>query len=214
MRLAVVIPSFKSAAFLGDAIRSVAAQVPVDGMDVTVVVVAGSADDARVARQHGLHPLVADPTGLSRARNLGIEAVPHADLILPLDADDELAPTAVAELISHRPAVPLFIVSSDAQEFGDRHHYWSPPDAKRLRYENCLTYASLYPRRLWEMAGGYDPADVQWEDWGMWLRCLPHKPTIVQVRRPLLMYRRHAGQKSAGEDPARAMAAFRARHPL
>lgn len=195
MAVAVVIISYRSAHFLRDAVDSVLAQTQ---RPDELVVVAGAAEDARLARELGVRVLVQEPAGLSAARNAGIEAT-RADCILPLDADDVLEREAVATLLARRPAADLWIVGSDVVEFGDRGRYWAPEPFTKIRETNCLAYASLYPRRLWQLAGGYDPGATVWEDWDFWLRCARHAPEVVQVRRPLLRYRIHAGQKSASE---------------
>ena len=194
MPVAVIVPCYRQAHFLRDAVESVRHQAD------ELVVVAGSAEDARAARELGVRAIVQEPRGLAAARNAGIEAT-SADLILPLDADDVLERDAVASLLAHRPldALDRWIVGSDVVEFGDRGRYWAPAPFSEIRRVNCLPYASLFTRRMWELAGGYDPRDTWAEDWGFWLRCARHSPEVVQVRRPLLRYRIHEGQKSARE---------------
>jgi len=216
MRVAVIIPCYRQAHFLGEAIGSVRAQVGLHDVEVAVTVVAGSADDARAARALGLAPIVVEPRGLADARNCGIEANPHADAILPLDADDQLDPRAIAEMVSHVPARrSLYIVSSDLQEFGDRTAYWRLPPLDNASEQNPLTCASLFSRKLWEEVGGYDPTTIRMEDWDFWLHGLARDPAVVQIRLPLLRYRVHAAsitQSGQGMDAVWRALIF-LRHP-
>ena len=99
LRIAVVTPAFNVAPYVGDAVRSVLAQthrdlrmVVVDdgSTDETAAVVAGFADP-RLS-------LIRQPNaGVSAARNRGLAEV-EADAVLFLDADDWLAPNALALL--------------------------------------------------------------------------------------------------------------------
>ncbi len=99
MRIAVIIPAFNAAPFIADAVRSVLAQthrdlrlVVVDdgSTDVTAAVVTGFAD-ARLTLIWQCN------AGVAAARNRGMVAA-DGDALLFLDADDWLAPTALATL--------------------------------------------------------------------------------------------------------------------
>ncbi len=101
MRIAIVTPAFDVAAFIGDAIGSVIAQSHKDW--VMVVVDDGSRDGTAqvVARfdDPRLSLIRQDNAGVSAARNRGLDALgDDIDAVMFLDADDWLAPDALARL--------------------------------------------------------------------------------------------------------------------
>ncbi len=102
--VAVVIPAYQAGDFVLDALESVAAQTRAP--DELVVVDDGSTDDtaARV-REWSAGPgrsarlLRQQNTGAAGARSAGLRAV-ASDLVVSLDADDTLVPTALETLVS------------------------------------------------------------------------------------------------------------------
>jgi len=97
--VSIVIPCYKHAKFLAEAIDSALAQTY---PTVEVVVVNdGSPDNtAEVCRGYQGRIVYVDQEnkGLAEARNAGIRAS-HGEFILPLDADDKLVQDAVAKLV-------------------------------------------------------------------------------------------------------------------
>src|ERR1700722_12624504 len=107
MRIAVITPAFNAAPFIADAIRSVLAQTH---RDLRMVVVDDGSTDATAS----VATSFADPrltliwqcnAGVAAARNRGMAAV-EADALLFLDADDWLAPAALATLSATLDAAP------------------------------------------------------------------------------------------------------------
>jgi glycosyltransferase involved in cell wall biosynthesis len=93
--VAVVIPCYGQAHFLGDALRSLAAQT--QGPDEIIVVDDGSPDDVRSVTDpyREVRCIRQENRGLSQARNRGLAAC-SSDFVIFLDADDRLLPEAVA----------------------------------------------------------------------------------------------------------------------
>ena len=107
MRIGVVMPAHNVAPFIGQAIGSVLAQTHADW--TLAVVDDGSTDaTATIAAGFGdrrLHLIRQANGGVSAARNRGMEGL-DADALLFLDADDWLAPqalAALAETLAHHP---------------------------------------------------------------------------------------------------------------
>jgi len=224
MRIAVIIPCFRQAHFLPEALASVNEQRLPPGVELTTIVVAGSEKDHDVKWRTDFRAaafIPADPRGLSDARNVGIRLVVVGvagdhDAILPLDADDRLAPGAIESLVRHVPTTDRpWIVSPDAQEFGLRTNRWPLPPLANLHYQNALCVSSLYSVSVWRLAGGYDPAAIRYEDWDFWLRAMRRaNPIVAQTHEPTFLYRIHPASMSAvdacRDDLWRAM--LRLRH--
>src|ERR1700734_3040068 len=94
MTVAVIIPTFNHAHFIGEAIKSVLAQTR--QADEIIVVDDGSTDDPRTvaAQFQKIYLIRQDNRGPSAARNTGLQRCKTSHLVF-LDADDRLLPTAL-----------------------------------------------------------------------------------------------------------------------
>jgi hypothetical protein len=194
----VVIPCCRQAHFLGDAVGSVVGQ---SFTDWEIVVVSGCHESAEAARRivdrsrDGRIRVVEDAgRGVADARNRGIEQA-RSDVILPLDADDVLAPRFLETTLDAMGRTGRdSIVSTGLQEFGERRGVWDLPlySANELLESNCLCVASLFTKGMWRAAGGYDVGlPIGYEDWSFWIACSKHEPRVVQLPERLLLYRVH-----------------------
>lgn len=186
----IVIPCYKQAHWLPDAIESALAQtLPCE----VIVVDDGSPDGtSKVVRRYPDVVLVSQRNkGLSAARNAGIRAA-TCDYILPLDADDKLTPDAVERMLA---ASTGGIVRSHMQEFGDTDQLVKLPSGTTLSdfmSGNRACCASMFMRKAWEAVGGYDDDMTDgFEDWDMWVRMVAHGATVATVDAALLLYRKH-----------------------
>lgn len=180
--VSVVIPCHDYGHYLPQAVHSVLAQTYPDWE--LVVVDDGSTDDtAAVARS-----LIADHPGrrirLLRQANAGVSAARNAGIaatagryVLPLDADDVIAPTMLERTVAvldRRPEIA--IVSTDVSVFTDD---GLPAQALQLpAYDKDLLlrrlimfYCSLYRREVWRTVGGYAEDMRTGEDWDFWIAC-------------------------------------------
>jgi glycosyltransferase involved in cell wall biosynthesis len=196
--VSVIIPCYRAAGWLAEAVAAVRAQThPIR----EIVIAAGSADDVRAAQELAAGPVpvrvVEDGGyGLSNARNLAIGSA-VGPWVLPLDADDVLPTTFVA---AHVDAIPKgrarWIVTSSVEEFGQRSSVWTLPPWTALHLCNAASVCSLFPRELWRDVDGYDPAAIGYEDWDFWLRCSKVRGLDVrQLRHPRLGHRVRADSK-------------------
>ena len=220
--VAVVIPCYRYAQFLPEAVASVVAQT---WPNLRVVIVDdGSPDDtAAVARQlmaqypgHRIELLRQDNLGLAAARNAGIRAT-DSEYVLPLDADDCLALGAVESLVQALRANDADVATPSGTCFGDQQGelVTMPATRRRLTANNCLVYASLFRRSLFERIGGYRALALGYEDWDLWLCALESGARFVHVDEPLFRYRKHGHSMLAASDD-RAMqrhAVIAANHP-
>ncbi|MGW3571040.1 glycosyltransferase family 2 protein [Streptomyces sp. NPDC000941] len=180
--VSVVIPCHDYGHYLPQAVHSVLAQTYPDWE--LVVVDDGSTDDTpAVARSliadhpgHRIRLLRQANAGVSAARNAGIAAT-AGRYVLPLDADDVIAPTMLERTVAvldQRPEIA--IVSTDVSVFTDD---GLPAQALELpAYDKDLLlrrlimfYCSLYRREVWRTVGGYAEDMRTGEDWDFWIAC-------------------------------------------
>ena len=101
-RVSIVIPCYNQGEYIGDALESVSAQTFTDLE--TIIIDDGSTDaktrDVLSQVPNSVATVVRKPNGgLAAARNSGIERA-SGEYILPLDADDKIAPTCVEESVA------------------------------------------------------------------------------------------------------------------
>ncbi|MEU5101808.1 glycosyltransferase family A protein [Streptomyces sp. NPDC021354] len=194
--VSVVIPCHDYARYLPQAVASVLAQTYADWE--LVVVDDGSRDDtAAVARS-----LIADHpgrrirlleqanAGVSAARNAGIAAT-TGRYVLPLDADDVLAPTMLEQTVAVLERRPdIAIVSTDVSVFTDDDlpaQVLELPayDRDLLLRRLIMFYCSLYRREVWQTVGGYAEDMRAGEDWDFWIACAEHGFTAHHIHEAL-----------------------------
>jgi glycosyltransferase involved in cell wall biosynthesis len=197
-KVSVVIPCYKQAHFLGEAVASVVSQSFVDWE--IVVVNDGSPDNTSgTARELMVqHPncsirlIEKSNGGLADARNAGIRAA-NGMYILPLDADDKIEPAMLEKTVDFLENNPqISIAYSDIVHFGATHRMIQAAeyDFVKLCSNNQLNYCSLYRYEMWESVGGYNPnMSCGYEDWDFWIGCGAQGWVAHRVGEPLLLYR-------------------------
>ena len=194
-------PCFNYGRFVGEAVSSLLAQHP-DPPRV-VVVDDGSTDPDTHAALGALPPEVElvriANSGVAAARNAGI-ARADTPFLLALDADDRLAPGALALLRQALVEHPGAGFAYGHQRFFGA---WSgamrlpPYDPLRLLDRHLIGPTALMRAELVRDTGGYDPAFALYEDWELWLSALAHGWRGVHVDAVTHEYRQHAGSKLA-----------------
>jgi glycosyltransferase involved in cell wall biosynthesis len=217
-RVAVVVPCYDDGETLGDAIASLERQEDHE----LVVVDDGSSDPATLrvldeVEQMGVRVVHQPNGGLSAARMRGV-AETTARFVLPLDADDAIAPGAVAALADALDRQP-----NAAMAWGDV-EIWGEFDlplriGRRLdpwlvAHLNTLPVASLVRRSAllevggWQLRHGY-------EDWDLWMSFAERGWSGAYVPAPALRYRRRSGRMLDDCVPRHdeLVAELRSRHP-
>ena len=196
-RISIITPVLNAGADLERALASVAAQ---RRDDVEVVCVDDGSTDASTiaildaaAKRPGITVHRTENRGPSAARNLAIEHA-RGEYVLPLDADDWLAPDYLAKTVPILDAEPdVGIVHTWIGLVGGHHGVWRTgqfalPD---LLVRCTIHVTSLYRRALWVDVGGYDPAFVETaEDWDFWLRAVSRGWKAREVSEVLAYYQR------------------------
>jgi glycosyltransferase involved in cell wall biosynthesis len=176
MRVGIVTPAWNVGPWIADAIRSVIAQthtnwrmVVVDdgSTDATASLAAGFPDDRlTLLRQAN--------AGVSTARNRGLAALDaSADAVLFLDADDWLAPDALARLVAALYAAPQAVAAAGRCAIGER--VLRPPAGdlleallRRNRFANAGHV--LIRRAATIETGPFCPGLAYGEDWDYLIR--------------------------------------------
>jgi glycosyltransferase involved in cell wall biosynthesis len=200
-RVAVVIPCFKQAHFLGDAIESTLNQTT--PASEIVVIDDGSPDDVAgvTARYPGVRYIRQRNQGLSAARNTGISATTSEFLVF-LDSDDRLLPHAIERGISHHAARPgcgfvagrMHLIAAD----GSRLRPWAPfPETDDTFAQLLINHCGIYPltvmyRRaaIEAVGGGFNISLRSAEDWDMDIRLARRFPFHLYDE-PIAEYRKH-----------------------
>ena len=145
--------------------------------------------------------------GLSCARNTGIVNA-STDLIVPLDADDVLAPTYLECLywgMKCNPEAAWCYTSTYG--FHDQEYVWKYPfDAEKLKTYNFLNYTAMIRKKDIEDIGGYKVEKWSYyEDWRFWLEMLAQSKKPVHIDSCLFWYRRLASGmlSTINKDPER-----------
>ncbi len=217
--VSIIVTAYQLERYLGDCLVSVLRQSE-DDWECVVVDDASPDRCGEIADEFGrVDPrfrVIHNPTNqyLAGARNTGIAAA-RGRYILPLDADDMLAPDAVALLAApldadrtiHIAYGNVRFVEEDGktatdyhvtgQELG--HSGWPLPFEfeRQARGLNYLPYASMYRRDVWDWTGGYRRRCRTAEDADFWIRASSYgfRPRMVTTA-DTLIYRNREGSMS------------------
>lgn len=217
-RVALVVPCYDDGETLGDALGSLEGQEDHE----LVVIDDGSSDPETLRilaelRQKGVRVVHQPNAGLSAARMAGVTAT-TARYVLPLDADDALAPGAVAALadaLDRTPAAAMAWGDVDIWgEFDLTLRIGCRLDPWLVTHLNTLPVASLVRRTAllevggWQLRHGY-------EDWDLWMSFAEAGWDGVYVPVPSLRYRRRGGRMLDDCVPRHdeLVGELRSRHP-
>jgi hypothetical protein len=205
--VSVVIPCFKQAHFLAEAIESVLAQS--HPRIELIVVDDGSPDNVGevAARYPGVRCVRRANGGLAAARNTGLERA-EGEFVLFLDADDRLLAKAVERGIEELRAEPVAQMAAGTWRLigeGGEPVPADPPrqpgEAYPALLESCFIStpaAVLYRRELFQKIGGFDASVSASADYDLYLRAADRFP--VRLHDHLVAeYRRHGANMT--RDP-------------
>jgi glycosyltransferase involved in cell wall biosynthesis len=196
--VSVVIPCYRQAQFLAEAIESALAQTYRD--TEVVVVNDGSPDDtAAVAARYHVRYVEQKNGGLSEARNAGL-ALSRGEFVVFLDADDRLTPDAVrvnVALLSADPALGFVAgysryISREGQPMQTDPPRWAGADRYvELLRRNRIRHPAMvmFRRSVFDRVGGFDPSVDACADYDMYLRVsreyrvLFHDALVAEYRR-------------------------------
>jgi glycosyltransferase involved in cell wall biosynthesis len=212
--VSVVIPCFRQAHFLADAIESVLRQT-YEPFEV-VVVNDGSPDDtAAVAARYPVRYVEQGNAGLAAARNAGL-AHARGEFVVFLDADDRLLPDALRVNTSRLIENPALAFVAGASRYVARDGTPLPTDPPRIpagdvyamllrRNRIRMPGMAMFRRAVFAAVGGFDVTLDACADYDVYLRITRRFPAALH---DVLVaeYRRHDANMSL--DPERMLRQF------
>jgi glycosyltransferase involved in cell wall biosynthesis len=224
----VVVTCFNYGRFLHEAVDSALTQ---DGGPPNMIVVDdGSTDSATLTAIDELPSeveVIRQPnSGPPAARNAGLHRA-HTRYLIVLDADDRLAPGALAALRAPLDANPVEVPYGGANSrlgftYGRIRFIglwqgelrWPGYDPFKLLYRQTIGSTCLMRREVFEDTGGFDPSFTACDDWDFWLNALSHGWYGLRVPETTFEYRRHGTSMSSDmrRDYRRIYQRVRAKH--
>ncbi len=205
-RVSVVIPCYNQGMYLDEAVASVLNQTFAD-FEI-VVVNDGSTDPSTIRLLAGYakpktRVLSIENQGLASARNRGIEAA-SGEYILPLDADDAIAPGYLEKAVAVMDSNPdVGIVYCLGELFGAEQRMIAAPEfsVRGMLFSNLIFASALFRRADWLAAGGYNP-NMRYgcEDWDFWLSLIERERRAYRIPEILFRYRIKEGSMNASMD--------------
>jgi glycosyltransferase involved in cell wall biosynthesis len=194
--VSVIIPCYKQAVYLPDALDSLLAQTYVEWEGI--IVNDGSPDNteevatAYLQKDKRFVYLSKSNGGISSARNVGI-AQAKGEFILPLDADDRIGQTYIEKAIDVFLTAPATkLVYCKAALFGIKECAWEVSYAgyRNLLQGNSIFCSSLFRKADFLKMGGYDETMLYgYEDWEFYIRLLDDESIVRQLPEVLFYYR-------------------------
>jgi len=194
--ISIIIPCYNDGQYIQEAINSVLVQTY---QNFEIIIIDDASSDLNTKKilqniSHNKITLIKHNVnkGLSAARNTGID---HAQgtYILPLDADDKIAPTYLEKAKS----VPdndseIGIVYCEAELFGTIQGKWELPKYSfpEILIGNMIFATAMFKKADWGKVGGYNKNMTHgYEDYDFWLSLLELDVKVYCIPEVLFFYR-------------------------
>lgn len=210
--LSVVLSSYNDEKYIAEAIQSILDQtypyfefiIVNDGSTDRTLEIIQSFNDPRIVLINKQN------TGLIDSLNIGVRAAKY-DWIARMDGDDVAEPNRFEEEVKHiHDDVAVIssqckIINAEGQKMG-RTKFPTFECGIRIQISIAFNQPIVHPsavfnKRIWEIAGGYDPMMYKNEDADLWMKMSAFgKPVVIST--PLLRLRKHGANISAtaGEE--------------
>lgn len=195
-KVSVIIPCFNQGDYLAEALDSVMKQTFTDWE--CIIINDGSTDstkdvaDKYCQKDSRFIYIEQSNQGPSIARNTGILSS-HGEFILPLDADDLIAPSYLSMAMDYFANHPeTQIVYCKAKLFGAIEQEWDLPkyEYDSFIWLNSIFCTAFFRRSDYDKTSGYNPNMVYgFEDWDFWLSMLNKDSIVYQIDETLFFYR-------------------------
>lgn len=201
-KVSIVIPYFKHADFLPEAVHS-ALQQTHGNLEVIVVDDCSSgqcAKDILVSVQDTRLNIVRhqERMGVSVARNTGASYA-GGEFIFPLDCDDILEPEHIAKCLQAFDSDIVGGVYTSVRIFGDETGLYAPcwNVVDLVCGKAGALVCVLSRKKMFDQVGGFNPSWRVGEDSDYFVRCIKAGWQFKQVEEPLYNYRKHSTATTA-----------------
>jgi glycosyltransferase involved in cell wall biosynthesis len=193
--VSIIIPCFNHGRYIHEAIDSVLNQTH-QNFEIIVVNDGSTAPDTIAVIKKVNHPKIkvvhTTNQGLASARNNGIREA-QSEILLPLDADDKIAPTYIEKAITVlKNDRDVGIVYCNLEFFGTKSGKYILPEFSiaRLLFENLIFCTAFFYRKDWEKVNGFNPnMKYSCEDWDFWLSMAANGNKVYRIPEFLFYYR-------------------------
>ena len=196
IKVSVIIPCYNDGKYIQEAIDSVNAQT---FKNFEIIVVDDGSTDSETQtilskiKQDNLQVLfLKQNQGLPIARNRGIELA-KGQYILPLDADDKIAPTYIEKACKVLDEdKDIGIVYCEAELFGETNCKWELAEfsLSQILIGNMIFATAMYRKTHWEKVNGYNKNMIHgYEDYDFWLSLLELDIKVYCIPEILFFYR-------------------------
>lgn len=221
-RISIIVPCYNGAKYIRETLDCLQKQT-IDDWEC-IIVNDGSTDNSLeilkeyAAKDSRYKYVDKENGGPAIARNTAI-AASSGKYILPLDADDLIAPSYAEKAINYfEQHSNCKLVYCKMMNFGirngleemDRYNF------RDLPYCNCIFSSCIYKRESFNMTHGYNPNMVIMnEDWDFLLSLLNEKDEVYCIPEVLFYYRQHglSRNKKSVEQLAKAKLQMIFNHP-
>jgi glycosyltransferase involved in cell wall biosynthesis len=188
VKISIIVPCYKQAEFLEDALKSVQEQ-SFENWEC-IIVNDGSPDNTKeiakkwLALDGRFKYLQQVNLGVSTARNFGISRA-EGKYILPLDADDIIGAKYIENALDEFDKNSnLKLVYCQARKFGEIEEHWNLTEFSlhQLASNNMIFCSSIFKKSDWQKIDGYDEKmDVGFEDWEFWISILKNGGEVKKL---------------------------------
>ncbi len=140
--------------------------------------------------------------GVCESRNIGIQEA-RGYFILPLDADDKIAPNFISLALDVIESGTADVIYSDAQFFGKQNNVFKLKDfsLSSMLQGNVVVNTALYRKAAWAHVGGYSSEmKAGLEDWDFWLSLIESGQRFHKISRSLFYYRQYGTSRTASAN--------------
>lgn len=194
-KVSVIMPCYNDGVYMEEAVASLRAQTY---QNIELIIIDDGSDDAKTIeildkmKEDGAVVLHTDHLRPAGARNAGI-SIATGKYILPLDSDDTIEPTYIAQAVEVMEGNEnIGVVYCHADLFGEETGPWQLPDysLEKMLLDNVVFVTALFRREDWERAGGFRTTmKYGMEDYDFWLSILELGREIYQLPETLFHYR-------------------------
>jgi len=200
--VSIIMPCYNQGKYIDEAIQSVLRSTYAN---IEIIVVNDGSTDPFTNEL--LKTKSWNKTTVLNVSNIGVcEARNHAirnsigKYILPLDADDKIAPLYIEEAVAvleTRPEVK--VVSCDVEMFGYKKGPYALPQhsMEMLLGQNTMVVTSMFRRVDFDATIGYNPnMSTGFEDWDFWLTLLENGGGVYKIDKVGFYYRIKKGSRN------------------